>query len=180
MRPPAQLRWIVHALTGDVEERPFDVNAENPRNARRDRAAHRGDGMRDDIEVRADQRRQEAGGAEAAMCGADGADRLHARRIVEQHPATAIHLQVDEARQQQASAEVIGLRRAAARIIGRQHIDDAALLDEHTLAADEGIRAQHSTVQQGDAHQSVSVTLRRWGGASGSCPRVSDSAFAMR
>ena len=176
----AQLRRIVHALARDVEEWPLDVNAEDAGHARGDGGAHRGDGPRDDLEVGADQCWQEGGGAEAAVRGADGADRFDARCVVEEHAAAAVHLQVDEARQQQSAAQIVLLGRPAAGVSRRQHIDDTPLLDEHALAAHEAVRAQHPPVDQCEAHQSVSVTLRRCGGASGLCPRASDNSFAMR
>src|SRR5262249_42737739 len=114
------------------------------------------------------------------MRGADGADRLDARRVVEKHAATAIHLQVDEAGQQQSAIEVVGLGGAAARIMRRQHVDDVPLFDEYALAAYEGVGTQHPPVDQREAHHSVSVTLRRLGGVSGLCPRASDSSLAIR
>ena len=160
----AQLRRVVHSLARDVEEGALDVDAEDPGHARLQRAAHRGDGARDDVEVGADQRGQKAGGTEAAMGAADGADRLDARRVVEQHPAAAVHLRVDEARQQQAAAEIAALRAAAARVGRGDDVEDAPVVDQHAAAVREALLAQHAPVHQCDAHQSVSVTLLRFGG----------------
>ena len=170
----------MHSLTSDIEEGPLDMDAEDTRNTRRDGATHCRDGARDDVEICADQRRQEASGAKVAVGGADGADRIHGRCIVEQHPATTVHLQVDESRQQQSAGEVMGLSCAATHIIGRQHIQDARVLDQHTVAAHEPVSAQHPPVDQCAGLHIVSVTLRKCGGASGLSPRASASAFAMR
>jgi hypothetical protein len=51
------------------------MNAEHTGHTCGDRAPYRRDGARDDVEVGADQRRQEGSRAEAAMRRADGADR---------------------------------------------------------------------------------------------------------
>ena len=118
----AQLRRVVHALARDAEKGTLDVDAEHARHAGVDGAAHRGDGPRHHVEVVADQGRQEAGGAKAAVRRTDGADRLNGRVIVEQHAAAAVDLHVDETGQQQAATEVVGRGRAQ-----RAHRSPAAL-----------------------------------------------------
>ncbi len=72
----AQLGGIVDALALDVEEGALDVDAEHARHACLDSAAGSGDRACDDIEIRADQRRHEAGGAEAAVSAPDLPDGL--------------------------------------------------------------------------------------------------------
>jgi hypothetical protein len=44
----------------------------------------------------------------------------------------------------------------------------------------EAVREQHPAVDQRECHQSVSVTLLRCGGRSGSRPRARASEFARR
>ncbi len=68
-------------------------------------AAH---GRVDHGQVVADQGRQEARGAIGPMGRADGGDGLDGGGVVEQHPAAAIDLGVDEAGDQQAAVEVDG------------------------------------------------------------------------
>ena len=68
----------------------------------RDRLAHRVDGALHHVQIVADQRGQKARRAEAAVRAADGGDALDARIVVEQHAAAAVHLRVDEARDEQA------------------------------------------------------------------------------
>jgi hypothetical protein len=48
------------------------------------------------------------------------------------------------------------------------------------LTLDEAAVAQDPSVYQRDGHQTVSVTLFRYGGRSGSWPRATDRAFTMR
>ncbi len=102
------------------------------------------------------------------------------RRVVEEHAAAAIHLQVDESRQQQIAAQVDLGRAAAARMILGNDVENAAALEQHAPAFDERLPAQHPPVVKRNGHQTVSVTFLRFGGRSGSSPRASDSAFAMR
>src|SRR3546814_15135995 len=54
----------------------------------------------------ADQGRQEGGGAEARVRGADRRDRFDIDLVVEQYAAAAVDLRVDEAGQQPAAFEV--------------------------------------------------------------------------
>ena len=96
----AELAGVVRPLARRREVRAFEVDAEHARHALRDRLAHRRDRCAHDLDVVADQRRQEPGGAEAPMRGADAADRVDRRRVVEQHAAAAVDLGVDETGQQ--------------------------------------------------------------------------------
>ena len=63
-------------MAGAIQERPFDVDAEHAGHARHDGRLHRRDRARNHVEIVADQRGQEARGAEAPMRAADGADRV--------------------------------------------------------------------------------------------------------
>src|SRR5213082_2289087 len=169
-----------YALARYVEERALDVNPEHARHAGLEGAAHRGDGARHHVEVGADEGRKESGGAEAAVGAADGADRLDGRGIVEEHAAAAVDLRVDEAGQQQLAAEIAPLRAPRAPVRGGDDIEYAAVLDEHASALREPVLEQHPAVDQGNAHQRVSVTLARCGGWSGSPPRASARALTIR
>jgi hypothetical protein len=64
-------------------------------------------GRVDHGQVVADQGRQEAGGPVGSVRGPDGGDRLDRGGVVEQHPAAAIDLGVDEAGDQQAAVQVV-------------------------------------------------------------------------
>ena len=57
---------------------------------------------------------------------------------------------------------------------------DAVALDQHGLAVEQHLPGEDPGAREGlDArHHSVSVTLRRWLGRSGSCPRARLSASA--
>ena len=85
-----------------------------PGHARCDRPPRGGDRLGDPGRVVADQGRQEAGGAEAPMRRADGGDALERRRVVEQHAAAAIDLDIDEARRQQPREIPAGSRLSTA------------------------------------------------------------------
>jgi hypothetical protein len=128
----------------------------------------------------ADQGRQQSGRAEAAMRRGDATHAVHIRRVVEQHPAAAIDLAVDESGRQHAPAEIVTLRFAHARIGIADDRGDVRAVDQHGKARSETGVGQHAAVDQGGWHQTVSVTLRRCGGTSGLRPRRSDSAFAAR
>src|SRR5204863_10153313 len=96
------------------------------------------------------------------------------------HAAPAVDLRVDEARQQQLAAEIVPLRAPRAPVRRGDDIEYAAVLDEHAPALREPVLAQHPAVDQGDAHQRVSVTLERCDGWSGSPPRASARALTIR
>ena len=155
------------------------MDAEHAGHALRDRGldgcnrgAHR-------VDVVADQRRQKSGGAEASMRDADAANRFDRRGIVEQHAAAAVDLHVDEAGQQHVAAQVVSVVCIAnARVVARQDSSDALAIDEHGDIIVETVVEQYATVDECLRHHTVSVTLRRCGGTSGSRPRRADSAFA--
>jgi hypothetical protein len=75
------------------------VDAHDARHALGNRRVGGVDRARHDVEVVADQRGQEAGRAVPAVRLADAADRLDARRVVEQHAAATVDLGVDKPRQ---------------------------------------------------------------------------------
>ena len=75
----------------------FEVKAEEAGHRRLARGKAGGDGPFRDLAIVGDQRRQERGRTDAGMGGADGADAFEIWLLVEQHAATAIDLQVDEA-----------------------------------------------------------------------------------
>ena len=85
-----------------------------------------------------------------------------------------------KARQQQLAAEVVALGAPAARVVVGDDVDDPAALEQHGAALDDALVAEHAAVDERDRHQTVSVTLRRCGGRSGSRPRATASALANR
>ena len=164
----AQFRGIMHALACDVQVRAFDVDAEHAGHLGVDRGAHGLECARDDMQVVADERRQKPGGAEAAMGAADLADGVDGRLGVEEHAAAAVYLRVEKARQQQMAAEIVAGCAAAARVVAGDDVDDPSSVEQHGAVIEDAGVAEHPAVDQRDRHQTVSVTLRRCGGRSGS------------
>ena len=174
----AQLRGVVNATALGVEIGTFDVDAEHARHFRVDRGAHGGDGARDDVQIVADERGQEAGRAEPAMGLADLAYGVDRRHGVEEHAAAAVHLRVEKTREEEMAAEIVALGAGAPRIPRSYDIDDPASIEQHDSIVLEAGVAKDATVDERDRHQTVSVTLRRCGGRSGSSPRAIASALA--
>jgi hypothetical protein len=147
-----QMLGIVDAAARLVEKGSLDVNTENPRGAGVERGLHGADGPPDRVEIVADQGRQEARGAEAAVRRADGADRFAARVIVEQHAAAAVHLYVDESGQQQLSLQIDAGRVAAAQILGIHQRFDACSGNQQRLTAHDSLTGQQPAVDECAAH----------------------------
>ena len=168
---------VVHAAARRREIRSFEMDADHAGHALGDRCVDRGDRFAHHVDVVADQRRQETRRAEAAVRFADAADRLDCRRVVEQHAAAAVDLAIDEAGQQQIAAEILDVEIGHAAIVRGDDRVDHAGVDEHGDVVAETIRGQHARVDERRGHQTVSVTLLRCGGASGSRPRRTASAF---
>lgn len=80
---PSEFGGIVDARLGGVEERPFNVQSEHPRNALADGRIDCGDGPRDRGGIGADQRGQEPCGPEPAVRGADCRHAIDRRVVVE-------------------------------------------------------------------------------------------------
>ncbi len=93
---------FVDAALHLVDERAFDMDADDPGHALFDRGIdgrERGGDLCGGI---ADQRGQESGRAEPRMRFADRRDRRDVDLVVEQHPAAAIDLRVDKSGKQPA------------------------------------------------------------------------------
>ena len=125
----------VHALPFGVEERAFEMQAEKARLARH--VARRRHGAHHHLTFVGNQRRQQAGGAKAAMSRNDGAHACGRRHIVQQHAAAAVHLDVDEARGQQGAGRQFMANRAVGHRAGFGHADNPAGPVQH------GGRAAH-------------------------------------
>src|SRR3546814_7252918 len=82
------------------------MDADGARHAGLDRVVDSGQRRRDLFGRVADQRRQEGGGAETGVRGADRRDGVHVGLVVEQHAAAAVDLRIDEAGEQPAAAQV--------------------------------------------------------------------------
>jgi hypothetical protein len=77
-------------------------------------------------------------------------------------------------------AEIALYRGRAARIGPRRHCDDGGPLEQNAVAVDEAGIAEDLRIEQCRCHQTVSVTLLRLGGRSGSKPRANDSELTIR
>jgi hypothetical protein len=173
----ADLVGRMDALAIDVEKRALDMDAEHPGHTGLDRGIDGDHRAADHVEIVADQRRQEAGGAEAAMRGTDRGDACDRWFIVEQHAAAAIHLGIDEAGDER-TGQALPLGVCGKRV-GRDHTEDARAVDQHGDAGLQRAVHQHACRYQ-RLHQIVSVTLASDGGRSGSKPRAIESALAAR
>ena len=176
----ADLRRIVRAAAQLVDERPFDVDAGDSGHSGPHGVAHCAHRARDDDEVLADEGGQESGRAEAAMGGSDRADRFHARVVVEEHAAAAVHLRVEEAGKEGCASEVAPARRARARVVAPDEGDDASRVDEDATLLHESVVREHPRVDEQLHDHIVRVTLARCGGSSGSRPRAIARALAAR
>ena len=156
------------------------MDAEHTGHARIDRGTNGGEPLPDDLQVVADQGRHETRGSEAPVGTTDRSDRVQRWLGIEQHAASAIDLCVDEPRQQDASAEVPPLGAPADRVIAVDDAGDAARVEQHRPILQNAVISEHAAVDESDRHQTVSVTLERCGGRSGSRPRANASAFASR
>ena len=168
---------LVDAALHLVDERAFDMDADDARNPLLDRGIDRGERGGDLRRRVADQRWQEGGGAIARMRRADRRDRFDIDLIVEQHPAAAIDLGVDEAGEEPAAVQI------DLPVCGRVGCggdgSNGAVGDDDVRRADGAARQCDPAVMETKDHK-VSVTLLRCGGESGLWPRASASALAMR
>ena len=70
------------------------------------------------------------------------------------------------------AAEVVAGGATATRVVAGNDVDDPAAVQQHGAALEEAVVAEHAAVDERGGHQTVSVTLRRCGGRSGSRPRA--------
>ena len=176
----AEFPGIVRALARRRQIRAFQMQTENPRHALRDRIACRGDRVAHHCVIVADQGRQQACRAEASMRLRDAPQRIDGGRVVEQHAAAAVHLDVDETWQQLVAPQIALRPRMRRHIGGIADRSDASVGDHHRQAVDQAASGQHAAVDQHAPAHTVSVTLLRCGGTSGSCPRRSANALIAR
>src|SRR5882724_3172991 len=111
------------------------------------------------------------------MRGGDAGDGLGRRLLVEQDAAAAIDLNVDIAGRKQTAGKV---QRGAARSFGvRDDRGDPLGFDNDRLVDEKIFAIENPRAGKYD-HQTVSVTLRRLRGRSGSRPSRRASASARR
>ncbi len=115
-----------------------------------------------------DQRRQHACGAKRPVRRADAAQTVHIGRAVQHQPAAAVHLQI-----QKCGGKDTGYGPAPlGRCLGfGQDGGDPVRLDHQGVAVKETRAVNYPGAGQNLGHHTVSVTLRRCGGVSGSKPR---------
>jgi hypothetical protein len=152
---------------------PFDMHTDHAGHPGGDRGIGSIERGSDMIGRIADQRRQESGGSEPGVRRTDRGNAFDADIVVEQHPAAAIDLRIDETGHQPATVKV-DIGAAADRGIDR---GDAAIGHVDRRRGEHG--AAHHDTAIGDAQlHRVLVTLLRKGGRSGSKPRATDSCAA--
>ncbi len=93
------------------------------------------------------------------MRRADRRDPGDGRLIVEQHPAAAIDLRIDEARYQPAPVQIDDLGLVPAMEVG-----DDAILDMDRAVVLHALVGKDAPAAKDEMAHRVSVTLRRWGG----------------
>ena len=122
----------MHALALGIDERPFDMDSERAGHAFA-RLASGGQRRGKHARRVGHDRRQKGGHASAPMRGGDRSNSLDGRIGVEQHAAAAVDLPIDEARAQNAAAEIDLL--AAARAVGEggERLDRSALDNERAI-----------------------------------------------
>ncbi len=158
----------MRALARGREMRAFEMQADDAGDGRdrRRRGVDRADGVGIG---RGDQRRQQRGGAEAAMRVGDAGDPPGIERVVEHHAAAAIHLQVDEARREDAAVQRLDAGVGGNRVVGNQ-VAHRRAVGQHGVVLAQVRAVEHARTLERD--HSVSVTLRRLAGRSGSKPRA--------
>ncbi len=154
-----ELRGIVGAFPGRGEEWSFDVNAEHARDALPDRRIDRFDRARNDLEIVTEESGQVSRGSAAPMRLSYRRYAGHRRVVVEENPAAAVHLQVEEARDevtlQLLAREIV---RAFAR---REHIEDKAALEDHAAILPKPVRGQNARRMECNRAHRVSIRYNR-------------------
>ena len=148
---------LVHALAFGVEERAFEVDAEQSGHTGVKRVPRRGDGFGHCLPRVGDQRRQEAGRAEWPVGRADRGDALDRPGFVEKDAAAAVHLEVDEPRRDQPFD--LPPVDPGGNVVGRDDRGDPAGLDNHRLAVAEVRAVEDAGAGQRDpAHRPTLIT----------------------
>ncbi len=122
----------MHALALGIDERSFDMDPERAGHAFA-RLASGGQRRVKNAGSVGHDRRQKGGDASAPMRGRDCGDSLDGRIGVEQHAAAAVDLPIDEARAQNAAAQIDLLAAARAVVEGGERLDRRALDNERAI-----------------------------------------------
>ena len=97
----------------------------------------------------ADQRRKAARGAIAPVCPSNGAHSLGGRLIVEQNAATAIDLQIYEARSDKSAAWELRPRPIGGNLGRGSNSDDASIPDQNRRFCMPAVAVKNSIRQDG-------------------------------
>ena len=175
----AELRLVMHTLAIGAEERPFQVNAGDPRNARLDRSVDGGNGRGHLFQFVADQGRKQRRGAKLRVRSGYLADRLHSGISIEQLPSPAIDLHVNEPGQYDCTFEVDDSPITGGNI-SAVNADDQAPVDVQSNTGAKGAVEQHLAADKECRTHLVSVTFIRCGGASGFSPSCTAQELTKR
>ncbi len=148
--------WM-RALATRIDERTLDMHPERSR----DVLAAGFERVREHLGRIGHDRRRQRSGPEATVRRDDAADRFRRRRGVEEIAASAVDLPINEARRNDAAAEIDD-RRHRFLVDGDDCADLTALDDERAVVTP--TVAVKQTRAHENLHQRVSVILRRfWG-----------------
>ena len=121
----------------------------------------------------ADQRRQQRGRSEFAVRGGDRAHGFGGRRVVQQHVAAAIDLDVDEARREPGVVRQVANRNGAGDVVARDDGANPVAIDQHcrvVMHSDAVKNPARGDGSDASAHR-VRVTFCKCRGRSMSAPR---------
>ena len=113
------------------------------------------------------------------MRGTNPSNRVDGWGVIEQYVAAAIDLSIDEARKEQRALKVSSLNTLCQRAFGN-HRGDAAIGNFDSKPVRQTGVGHYMTADKREAVHSVSVTLERWGGASGLRPRRAATPSSIR
>ena len=160
----------VGAGAAGIEERAFDMNAEDARHAFTTGGGHRMSRFVDDSGLIGDDGGQETRRTEAAIGLRHVADARDRGVLIDEHAIAAIHLRVDEARRQHAAFE-INRCDAVPKPIGRHQGLNHPIGNDGRHGVVQRFAIENASARERDTVHLVSVTFLSSRGLSGLRPR---------
>jgi hypothetical protein len=166
---------IVDTLALGVDEWPFHMDAEDAGNACGESLTHGLHRLDHALPGVGNEGWQQTHSAVGPMGFGDGPQSLGGAHVIEEYPATAIHLYVNKARSKEAFDPLLLDPGPDVPLVRKA--DNATVPDDNGASFEDVIAVEDAGSHEGKGHHTVSVTLRRRGGLSGLRPRASAMAF---
>jgi hypothetical protein len=146
MRQLTELARIMNATAFLAKKWPFDMDTQHTGHTSLDGIVRRSQSFLDNLEIIADECRQQPGGTKLAVGAGYGPDAINSGGVVKQHPTTTVDLGVDVAGQQVLAFQIHYAKFFNVESGCRTHGNDHFAINYNHLICDDSIFDQDLSI----------------------------------